>query len=216
MNRNLTIIAIATSIALSGCGGTFNYVRPNTSITPVANYKIIDKPRDAIWNTSIAELGKEFFVINTIDKSSGLINISYSGDPEKYIDCGHITSTVKNMRGERTYSFPGASEHQRYELKTPVQPNGTWLFYVDRDMKLDGRANIIFEAVSPNQTKVTINTRYIVTRQLIMQDISYGTRPYTESETISFNSGGSSSFKNNGSECIATGAFEREILSVIK
>ena len=30
----------------------------------------------------------QFFVSNNLAKSTGLVNLSYSGVPEKYLDCG--------------------------------------------------------------------------------------------------------------------------------
>lgn len=159
------------------------------------------------------ELGKQFFVINNLDKSSGLINISYSGDPEKYIDCGNITSFVKNARGERTYNFPGAKASQQYEIMDSLG-----LFFIDRKMLLDGRVNLIFEEISPTQTRVTANTRYSVHRD---QTIRTVVTPYPQvfSDNVSFNSGSKGQFPTNANgeftECAPTGRLERDILSAI-
>lgn len=211
----MRVIASLLAVAfVSGCAGKLDYVRPNISATPSTNYKVIDKPREAVWNASVPELGKQFFVINNLDKSSGLINISYSGDPEKYIDCGRITSYVKNARGERTYDFPGAKAQQSYEVM-----NGNGLFMIDRKMSVEGRVNLVFEEVGANQTKVTANTRYVVQRQQTVRSAA-NNFPQSASDSISFNSGASSSFTANAdgraTECMANGALEREILSSIK
>ena len=87
--RGLLLVAILLSVA--ACAGKIDYVRPTSQLAPAANVKTIDRPREAVWNTSVPELSKQFFVINNLDKSSGLMNISYTGDPERYIDCGRIT-----------------------------------------------------------------------------------------------------------------------------
>jgi len=213
--KNMRVIASFLAVAfVSGCAGKLDYVRPNIAATPSANYKVIDKPREAVWNASVPELGKQFFVINNLDKSSGLINISYSGDPEKYIDCGRITSYVKNARGERTYDFSGAKAQQSFEVM-----NGNGLFMIDRRMSVEGRVNLVFEEVSQNQTKVTANTRYVVQRQQTVRSAA-NNFPQSTSDSISFNSGGSASFTANAdgraTECLANGALEREILSAIK
>ena len=73
----IAILLVAVSL-VAGCAGKLDYVRPTTPAAASTNYKIIDKPREAVWNASVPELGKQFFVINNLDKSSGLINISYS------------------------------------------------------------------------------------------------------------------------------------------
>jgi len=214
--KKITILTILLSIAfISGCAGKLNYVRPNISSRTSANYKIIDKPRDIVWNESVPELGKQFFVINNLDRSSGLINLSYSGDPEKYIDCGQVTSFVKNLRGERTYDFPGSKAEEVYE----IMQNGE-LYSLDRKMSVEGRVNLIFEVIGPNQTRVTANTRYVVQKNVT---VNREGQNFTQSasDTISFNSGGSASFpdrsggKNESLECMSNGELEREILSAV-
>jgi hypothetical protein len=179
--------------------------------------KLINRPREAVWNASVPELSKQFFVINNLDKSSGLINVSYTGDPEKYIDCGRVTSYVKNAQGERTYDFAAAKAQQSYEVMNP----SVGLFFIERKMSLDGRVNVIFEEVGPNETRVTANTRYVVQRQLTVRNAA-NNFPQSRSDTVSLNSGGSSFFPagsasdSRATECVATGELEREVLSAIK
>lgn len=215
MHLHVTVIAFAT-LALAGCAGKVDYLRPTSQASSSANVKVIDKPREAVWNASVPELGKQFFVINNLDKSSGLINVSYNGDPEKYIDCGRITSYVKNARGERTYDFAGAKGQQSYEVMNP----GVGLFFIERKMSLEGRVNLVFEEVLPNQTRVTANTRYVIQRQQTVQSAAANNIPQSRIDSISFNSGGGTSFPagsdGRAAECVANGALEREILSVIR
>lgn len=210
--RHITIVAL--SLALAACAGKVDYIRPTAQPGATSNVKAVERSRDAVWNTSVPELGKQFFVINNLDKSSGLMNISYTGDPERYIDCGRITSYVKNASGERTYDFAGAKAQQAYEVMNP----SVGLFLLDRKMNLEGRVNLIFEEVGPNSTRVTANTRYVVTRTLTVR--GGNNLPQTKTETISFNSGSVGAFPANtggqGTECVPTGALEREILSAIK
>jgi hypothetical protein len=85
-------------------------------------------------------------------------------------------------------------------------------------MSLDAHANLVFEEMSPRQTRVSANTLYTVRRQ---QAVSYqGQLRSTNADTISFNSGGSGVFPAAGdglpSRCIATGDLERELLSIIR
>jgi hypothetical protein len=213
--RLIPILLLSTFVV--SCAGKLDYIRPTTQPVLSSNVAIISKPRDAVWNASVPELGKQFFVINNLDKSSGFINVSYTGDPEKYIDCGRVTSYVKNAQGERTYDFPAAKAQQSYEVMNP----SVGLFFIERKMSLDGRVNLIFEEVGPNQTKVTANIRYIVQRQLTIRNAANNV-PQSRSDSVSFNSNGSASFPaasasdNRATECVATGELEREILSAIK
>jgi len=173
----------------------------------------IPKPREAVWAATIPALGKRFFVINNLDQSSGLINVSYSGDPEWYIDCGTISSYVKNARGERTYTFNGSKASQSYE----VMPGGTHLFRIDRTMSMEGRVNLIFEALGSSRTRVTANSRYVLKRDQLIADTQGRSRSHSHS--ISLNTGQLASFPANNEgealECIPTGRLEREILETI-
>ena len=199
-------------VVLAGCAGHVDYVRP-TSPQGMTNEKIVDKSREAVWNASVPQLGKQFFVINNLDKSSGLINVSYSGDPERYVDCGRITSYVKNARGERTYDFPGSRAQQTYEIM-----NGQGLFQVDRRMSVEGRVNLVFEEISPTQTKITANARYVVARDFTFRNMN--NQQQSRRDSISFNAGSSAAFPadadGRATECVSTGELEREILSVIR
>ena len=194
---------------VSACAGKQDYVRPvppqNTS-----NTVTVERPREIVWNASVPELGKQFFVINNLDKSSGLINISYTGDPEKYIDCGEVTSYVRNLRGERTYKFPASKAQQVYE----VMDNAGNLFGIERTMSLEGRVNLIFEEASKTSTRVTANTRYVVTRQITARGVM-SQIPQSSTDSISFNSNGKAVFPGD-TECVATGKLEQDILSAIK
>lgn len=204
----MLVVGLAT---LMGCAGHTSYIRP---IPPSAgtNVKIVDHPREAVWNASVPELGKQFFVINNLDKSSGLINISYSGDPEKYVDCGQISSYVRNAQGERTYQFPGARAQQSYEILD------TYLYEIQRKMNLEGRVNLIFEKMDSGQTRVTANTRYVLTKQTNVQQLGGGSQNFLD--TLTFNSGASASFPPNkngeATECTPTGQLEKDILATIR
>ncbi len=206
------IFAATLSIILVGCAGKVDYVHP---IKPTAssNMKIVNTPRSDVWDSAVPELGKRFFVINNLDKSSGLINISYTGDPERYIDCGRITSFVENMAGARHYEFAAAKAQQIYE----VLSNGLWS--IDRRMNLEGRINLIFEETSQSSTRVSANIKYIVTRSVTTRNVADNI-PHSFTDSISFNSGGNSSFpadrEGRATECFATGKLEQEILLAVK
>jgi hypothetical protein len=209
------LISALVVAVLAGCAGKVDYIRPSVQVAQGQNTKTINRPREAVWATSVPALGKQFFVINNLDKSSGLINLSYTGDPEKYIDCGRITSFVKNAQGERTYDFPGAKAQQSYEIMNP----SAGLFLLDRRMNLEGRVNLIFEEVDANTTRVTANTRYVVTRTQAIRSAAGGF-PQNATDTISFNSGASAPFPSNQrgefAECAARGVLEQEVLRAVQ
>jgi hypothetical protein len=210
--RAIGTILIAS--ILVACAGKTDVIRPTAQPSPASNIKIVDRPRSAVWDSSVPELGKQFFVINNLDRASGLINVSYNGDPEKYVDCGRVTSYVKNLAGERTYNFPGSKAAQQYETMT----NGQLVFF-DRRMSLEGRINLVFEETSPTQTKVTANTRYVLQRNITAK-VPGENLSQSASDSISFSSVKGESFPPNNQglvlECVPNGELERQLLEAIR
>ena len=210
----VSLALVVTTALISGCAGKVDYVRPSVAVAQGSNVKLIERPRDAIWTASVPEIGKQYFVINNLDKSSGLINLSYSGDPERFIDCGLITSHVKNLRGERIYNFPGEKAQQTYEVM-----NDQGLFFIDRKMSLEGRINLVFEEVSPTTTRVTANTRYVVNRVGRIRSAATNATD-SRSDSINFNSAGRASFPSNAGgqslDCAANGRLEKDLLELIR
>jgi hypothetical protein len=206
-------LLLLISLILGGCAGHQEY-RPPSGLAPASNSVEIDKSKDEIWKIIVPALGKNFFVINNLDKESGIINISYNGEPEKYVDCGYIESYVKNARGERTYNFPGSKANQTYEV---MDMNAGGLFFIDRRMNLEGRMNLIVEEINPNKTLVTANTRYVLTKSGKMRNTQNASSSF--SDTISFNSNQSDRFPASGSHpgtlCQPNGKFEQEVLSLL-
>ena len=211
----MKIIASLLAIALiSGCTGE-PYIVLNTATPPSANYRVIDKPRDIVWDASTQEFGRKSFVIDNFDKSSGLINISFSGDPEKYIDCGNITSHVQNSTGERSYDFPGAKSQATYEIM-----NGDVLLNIDRKMSFEARVSLVFDEINPDQTKVTADTVYIVQKDVTARRSDNNFSQWW-SDSITFSNRGDASFRDDINSaattvCKPNGELEREIFSAVK
>ncbi|MBI2449479.1 hypothetical protein HYV49_04235 [Candidatus Pacearchaeota archaeon] len=115
----ITII-YALVICTTGClGGKYTY-KPPDSLPKINNFIEIEEPKDLVWQRLVAGLGREYFVINNLDKESGFINVSYGEDPELFIDCGEISSWVSNLRGRRDYVFPASRAAQQFEQKARV------------------------------------------------------------------------------------------------
>ncbi|WP_175682668.1 hypothetical protein [Burkholderia cenocepacia] len=206
------LTGVSAALLLAGCASSnLSYTAPGAH--PTETTKTIAKSRDAVWAAAVPALGKDFFVINNMDKASGLINVSYSGDPHDFVDCGHVTGFFENARGRQNYSFDGSIKDTAYtQYKNPL------LINVRRQMNLDGRVNIIFESVSANETRVTVNARYVVQRHLAAR-ASNGASDGVN-DNVAFSSGGRGAFGDIGgsvhTECVPTGKLERDILSLIQ
>jgi hypothetical protein len=190
-------------VLLAGCAGRFEYVRPAHLDAP-ENSLTVEQSKAEVWAQIIQALDDRFFTIDCLDKDSGTIVLTYVGDPERYIDCGSITSYVKNLGGERTYSFPAAAGATEYEL---MQWDG--LLFITRQMILEGRLNVTIAETDATRTRVSVHARYAVTRTLTVRDTQGGSR--ITSNTILFNSGQEGAFPGTGT-CRPTGLLEKEVL----
>lgn len=210
MNKNqIGFTSLLIGVLLGGCAGKFQYTQPDTqSQKKINNSMVVNQHKDVVWKKIIPQIGTTFFTINNLDKESGLINVSYSGSPEKYIDCGKIYSYVSNARGERTYEFSASKAYQQYETMI----NGNYAFH-NRKMNLDGKINIILQNIENNSTLITINSKYVVTKSGTTNWFDgYANRINPFVDTISFNTNGSDTFSNGGTTCFANGLLEDELL----
>ena len=208
----LKLIALTLSfLLLSACAGELKFTPPAESYS-LNNSTTVNKNKDEVWKTIVPQLGKSFFVINNLDKESGIINVSYSGNPENYVDCGRIYSYVKNARGERTYDFPASRGHQQYE----VMEKGEY-YTCDRKIDCEGRINVIVQEISSNETQISINIKYVLTKTARVSNAMGDSR--TSTDTISFVSGQQGQFRGSGQYsgtiCKSNGRLEQEILSIL-
>lgn len=207
--KRIAVLFLLGVVLISGCATVDckeEYIEP-ASVLFKKNSVIINKPKAEVWKQLIPGLGSTFFVINNIDKESGLINISYKGDPERLLDCGDIKKEFKNIRGTQKFDFPAAKDFQRY-----LTVRNGYTFNVERKMDLEGRMNIIVQELTPQSTKVTVNAKYVVTK-----DVKFyfaGRLEGRDLDTINFNSGQQGCFEA-GTTCQSNGVFEQEVLSVL-
>lgn len=212
------VLSVLIAATLAGCATKVDYRPPSLAAAP-SNSKVVDKPIDEVWTKAVPAIGKQFFVINNLDKSSGLMNLSYSGSPEQYVDCGHLNLQDQKASGVQTQSFPASAADREYWMSS-----GVTTFRVKRKMTLEGRMNLIFESLGKSQTRITANTKYVVTRDVQATD---GANVYKfPTDTIGFNTGGAASFPAAEKaahqyvqptiECRPTGALERSVLELIQ
>jgi len=204
----LTMILALSLFLIAGCAGKVEYTPPASSYK-VSNTLIVNKPKNDVWKQVITALGGSFFVINNMDKESGFLNVSYSGDPENYVDCGQLYSYVKNARGEREYRFSGSKSYVQYE----TFEKGQQLMFINRKMDLDGRVNIVISDIDKDTTSISVNTKYIVTKIIDMRAPNGASGHMNDS--ISFTTNGRAQFPNVETACAATGVLETDILNML-
>ena len=209
---SLTLL-ILLSINFLGCSTSRNYTPP-LDIRESATV-ILRDPFEAAWTQSVRAIGESFFVMNNIVKDSKVINLSYSGDPEKYVNCGHLAIDINEGIGTKTYQFPAA----RRSVQFPVA-RGFRTSVVDRQMYLEARINILFEELDKNETGVKVVVQYMVTRtgtETVTDHINNRTLALPLPPlTFSFNTGGTDSGTSKTNlTCRATGEMEKTLIDLL-
>ena len=198
---------------LSCASTNVNYSPPrDAKETTTATLK---DPFEAAWTKSVRALGGSFFVMNNIVKDSKIINLSYSGDPEKYVDCGLISVNVSESTGTSTYQFPGARKSVQFKFAKGFRSS-----VVNRQMSLEGRINILFEELNKNETGVKVVVRYVVTRtgtETVTDHLNNRSATLPLSPlSFNFNTGGSDSATGEStSTCRPTGEMEKTLLELL-
>ena len=197
------ILTITAMIYLAGCS-SISYSPPEARSVK-ENIITLPVAREPFWKEFVSRLSGDFFVINNLDKETGLINVSYSGDPEKFVDCGRVRisdeSEFAASRGAHTYREWSALKAYR----------------IDRQMQLDGRMNIIVQELDSKNTQLTVNTRYILNRRMSATESS-GRLTSNTNDSATFNYGQDGIFPSLGDSsplvCRSTGALERQIILI--
>ncbi len=208
-------LLLAAALPLAGCAATSTTTHNEPTPVDIANEATINKPFDEVWDGLIANLAKSFFVINNVDKTSRIINVSFSADePGDLIDCG---------TSYRTYKQGAFSENYTYKTTDPVSylyapPNGLPVL-VQRTTALEGRANV-YVAPKDQKTEISVNARYIFTVNGIVTQLNEYRQPigYPATQppfTKSFETRAPGKFKDDDGTvwgCHSTGALEERIL----
>lgn len=200
---------VLAAIVLAGCAGSHVYREPTTTPGPRDYGATIAAPMEDAWQRVVSNAAKSFFVVNNIDRSSGFINLSFSGDPTLIVDCGEVEGFVQNARGRRDYRFQAAAQRVSYEFFDELG----FLIAADRAMTLNARVNIILRPESPASTSLTATFRYVLTRrQDLRQAGTYASR--TIEDTVTFSPGDTAVLgaQQTAITCISSGKAERALV----
>lgn len=192
------------ALLLSSCG-TIRYNQP-VPLAKAPNSIVIEQPRETFWRAFIPALSTQFFVINNLDKDTGLINLSYGADPQQFIDCGRMVLGGFLYKGD----FPVALPDHKFNFQ-----DGYGVWWANRQMSLDGRMNIVVQEIDPRKTNVIVIVRYVVNRRLALgagsQTLSY------VADSVAFSYGEYGNFPDpHAFSCRSNGALEQSILAIAK
>jgi hypothetical protein len=202
MRRFFTMLGLLGFLA--ACSGRFEYVRPPSIETP-AQLRVVTSTLDDVLRQASASVLQERFAVTGVDENAGIITLTYSGDPEPYVDCGQITSYVKNVRGERIYRFPAAIAATDYELMT-----GREIVSIARHMLLDAKIAVNATPIGSQSTQVSASVRYALLRTMHIRDTQGNVQ--TVSDRTSFTSDQEGSLPG-AVACRASGQLEADVLA---
>lgn len=191
--------------------GEISYARPATSpeAARALNEAVLPRSFDDSWSAMVDYVSQHGMVIDRLDKESGLVIITFSlSNPRDALDCGSVSSWVKNLRGRRDYHFDGASPIEHYERVENGTLIGTW-----RKLTVDGKLNIFLSRRSANETGIRVTARYVAVKSAKLDAI--GVPEHPTDETAAFNTGEIGRFLPSGSECVPHGRFEGALINAI-
>lgn len=185
------------------------YVKPEIEVVSDLE-RDVWRPKNAVWKKFMLAVSRTNFYIDHVDEAKGELQVHYSGDPQNYVDCGRVVSSVKLPEGEKNYDFAAASPYQQYQVLRKGK-----MYQVERRMGLTASVRMIFNEVEPEKTRILAASNYALTRD---QSVVGGAnaKPLLLNDTISFNSGETGTFPNAQTKCQPTGKLESDLLGLLK
>ena len=219
---------VSTACATTGTSG---YSRVPASPTKVENEITLDRSFEEAWDRLVKGLAKSFYVINNIEKSSRIINVSFSTEsPQEFIDCGKSQRTYQRGNDQREFVYDIASTSS-YQLADKGGAYGQFpvTHYLKRATSREGRVNI-YVAPEGQKTIVSVNSRYIFTVRISgisVTENAFGKPisqvpipPAPHSHSFNTNQPNMTDWGPPGNPeyvtCYSTGKLERDILNLIR
>lgn len=185
------------------------YVKPEIEVVSDLE-RDVWRPKNAVWKKFMLAVSRTNFYIDQVDEAKGELQVHYSGDPQSYVDCGRVVSSVKLPEGDKNYDFSAASAYQQYQ----VLRKGN-VYQVERRMGLTAAVRMIFNEAESEKTRISAASSYTLTRD---QSVVGGSnsKPLLLNDTISFNTGQTGTFPNAQTKCQPTGKLESDLLGLLK
>ncbi len=181
-----------------------DYVPPLTKCAPPLSH-VVGLKKAVAWDAITEHLRQLNFSIDTADKSSGIIRITYAGDPEPYTDCGKMRTNVIEGNAERLEDYPASRAQITLQIRSP---GGTVTISNTMALKLHGAIKL--EEESEAATKISVRAKYQIDRTHEDPSMSVATNVVFSSATeVGSHFGAGSSIR-----CRPTWKFESEILNV--
>lgn len=206
-----TLAPVVIGLLISGCASVTSDYSPPAPINTIQTSKVVAGDYDAVWRRLIAAVAQDFFVINNLDKDSGLVNLSFSADrPSDYVDCGRMQVEVDGLPGQPwgdgNFNFSDSARYSSALNGTPLK--------VTRKADLAGRANVVL-STTDGETQATVNVKYALNIGVVVRDYA-GRYVGKRDVTATFSSKKRAFFENSQATCNSKGVVERKLLDMVK
>lgn len=207
MKKIFFSFSIVTIVSIMACT-LFPYTHKLPESIHIDNEKFINKPIDKVWNSIANIFFQDTFKLVSSDKVNGTIIAIFKTDrPINYVDCGIVTRKYRDedkVVHEYNYNY---ADSTAYKYEKDGQP-------YDVKVKVNLTAEITVNIIKLGAgTKVSINTRYTLNRNILPTNSQDNSPLPTEVEKIQFTT--SVPFKNSEYSCVANGNIENNLLNSI-
>lgn len=160
-----SIVVVGVLLASCNTIDQFSYTPPHTPPTSTPE-RVIPLPFDHVWSELIDSVGKAFFAIDNFEKDSGLLTLSFTTSPfSTAVTGGNVKVHFDDSSAAAGEAFwTGVSRPA-----TTIRFDGDYADWVQQYLRgtFTGRMNIVVRQDSATSTRVTLNTRFIVTATTI-------------------------------------------------
>ncbi len=148
------LLTIVLGLILSSCASHNIKYSPPTNKQGVTT-KTTQTSFKKTWEQLVEGLAGQNFVIDSVNKDSGLIVASKKlNPPSSFADCGNWNGYFKNQRVDEKYDFKGA------DSATYVVKSGDYYTRVNRTANLNSKSNIFVKIIDQSKTSITVNSQF--------------------------------------------------------
>lgn len=202
----MRIRTAVTTLMLTGVAGCaapeapeLGYLPPSGR-PPVERSAFVQQQPWLVWGNILDHLQQQGARVTDLDEAGGTLVMTYSGDPEPYVDCGWIVTYERDDLERLPAAESDASFRRRRDGEVVT---------LERDLRLDARVDVQVEP-SGEDAIVRTDSFYVLTKTIASTE----TEQPLHAETISFQSGQSGAF-SSGTECQPTGELERPVFGAL-
>lgn len=199
----LKTIAPITLILLVGCT---SYVHKKPEEVTITNEKTLNQPINKVWSALFNQLYNESFTVNSIDKTTHTIVVSFKTDrPVNYIDCGIVKTnyrTSDKVNHPYMYNYADSTSYLHDHNGKPYKADVTSNLEAKITAKVSPEGN--------TNSTATINVDYKLIRKTTSTDETDKTSSFTKQEVFDFTS--TKPYKSEKISCTSTGAIEHNLL----